>query len=101
MSRPEIDAAVRPLTRRMILPEAVRMARGVYRRQRLTVPTMIVYGREDHPTTEQLMTQICRDPHRYADEIEFAYVEAAVHFITDDAPNAVAQLAVDWFQRTG
>lgn len=49
MLRPDIDAAVRPLVRRMILPEALRMMRGVYRNQRLTVPTLVVFGRRDHP----------------------------------------------------
>ena len=99
MRRPDIDAAVRPLVRRMVLPEAVRMMRGVYRRRRLTVPTLVVFGRRDFPTTEELMGRICRSPQRYADRVEFAYVDDAAHFITDDAPAAVANLALDWFQR--
>lgn len=97
--RPEVDAAVRPLTRRMILPEALRIMRGTYRRRRLTVPTLVVYGRLDHPTTEELMGRICRRPERYADRIEFAWVEGAAHFLTDDAPESVAALALDWFDR--
>ncbi|MBN0041824.1 alpha/beta hydrolase [Cellulosimicrobium cellulans] len=97
--RPEIDAAVRPLTRRVVLAEAWRMMRGVYRRRRLTVPTLVVYGRRDHPTTEELMGRICRHPERYADRVEFAWVDDAAHFITDDAPEAVAELALDWFER--
>lgn len=99
MRRPEIDAAVRPLTRRMVLPEALRMTRGVYRRRRLTVPTLVVFGRRDRPTTEQLMGRICRAPQRYADHVEFTYVEDAAHFLTDDAPAEVAELALDWFTR--
>ena len=101
MCRPEIDAAVRPLTRGMVLPEALRMMRGVYRRQRLTVPTLVVFGRRDRPTTEELMGRICRDPERHADRMEFAYVDEAAHFITDDAPAAVSDLAIDWFRRAG
>lgn len=100
MRRPAIDGAVRPLTRGMILPEARRMAAGSYRRRRLTVPTLVVLGRRDRPLTEDLMMRTCRRPERYADRIEFAYVDDAAHFITDDAPAAVADLAVDWFQRT-
>lgn len=99
LRRPDIDAAVRPLTRRMVLPEAMRMMRGVYRRRRLTVPTLIVFGRRDHPTTEEVMGRICRNPERYADRVEFAYVDDAAHFIVDDAPTAVADLAIDWFER--
>ncbi|MGW4580355.1 alpha/beta fold hydrolase [Rhodococcus aetherivorans] len=98
MHRPDIDGAVRPLLRGMVLPEAVRMARGVYRRRRLTVPTLVVFGRQDRPWNEQL-GRICRNPGRYADRIEFAYVDDAAHFITDDAPTEVAELAIDWFER--
>lgn len=99
MRRPDIDGAVRTLTRGMVLPEAFRMMRGVYRRRRLTVPTLVVFGRRDRPYTEELLGRICRDPERYADRIEFAYVDDAAHFITDDAPDAVADLAIDWFER--
>ena len=99
MRRPDIDGAVRPLTRGMILPEAMRMARGVYRRRRLTVPTLVVLGRRDRPWTEDVMAEVCRKPERYADRVEFAYVHDAAHFITDDAPTAVAELALDWFER--
>ena len=101
LQRPAIDAAVRPLVRKMILREALRIARGAYRRQRLTVPTLVVYGRQDYPTTEALMKKVCPHPEQYADHIEFAYVDDAAHFITDDAPEAIAQLAVEWLhQRT-
>lgn len=101
LQRPQIDAAMRPLTRKMIFPEALRILRGTYRRRRLNVPTLVVYGRQDHPTTEELMKTICPNPDRYADHVEFAYLDDAAHFITDDAPQAVANLAVTWLhQRT-
>jgi pimeloyl-ACP methyl ester carboxylesterase len=99
MRRPDIDGAVRPLTRGMILPEALRITRGVYRRRRLTVPTLVALGRRDHPWTEELLGRACRNPERYADRVEFTYVDDAAHFITDDAPATVADLALDWFER--
>ena len=99
MRRPEVDAAVRTLTRAMALPEGTRMARGVYRRRRLAVPTLFVFGRRDRYWNEDIMRRVCRTPQRYADRAEFAYVDDAAHFITDDAPDAVADLALDWFQR--
>lgn len=99
MRRPEIDGAVRPLVRGLVLPVALRIARGVYRRRRLTVPTLVVLGRCDWPWTEQNMARVCRDPERYADRVEFAYVDDAAHFITDDAPAEVADLVLDWFER--
>lgn len=100
MRRPDIDAAVRPLLRGLVLPEAMRMMRGVYRRRRLTVPTLFVFGRQDHPWVEHL-GRISRNPERHADRVEFAYVDDAAHFITDDAPAEVADLAIDWFDRAG
>jgi pimeloyl-ACP methyl ester carboxylesterase len=99
LRRPDIDAAVRPLTRGMILPEAMRLSCGVYRRRRLTVPTLFVFGRRDRPWTEENMRRICRNPQRYAERVEFTYLDDAAHFITDDAPAAVAELAIDWFER--
>ena len=99
MRRPDIDGAVRPLCRGMVLPEAMRMIRGVYRRRRLTVPTLVVFGRHDFAFPEELVGRICRDPQRHADRVEFSYVDDAAHFITDDAPAAVADLSLDWFER--
>lgn len=99
MQRPEIDGAVRPLFRGMAFPEAMRMARGVYRRRRLTVPTLVVLGRPGRPWTQEIIARVCPDPHRYADRLEFAYVDGAGHFITEDAPARVADLALDWFRQ--
>ncbi|QDB80740.1 alpha/beta hydrolase [Georgenia sp. 311] len=99
MARPEVDAAVRPLTRRMVLPEAARMVGGTYRRRRLTVPTLVVFGRRDYGFEEGLVATICRDAGTCADHLEITYVDDAAHFITDDAPAEVAELALDWFAR--
>jgi pimeloyl-ACP methyl ester carboxylesterase len=92
-------AAVRPLCRALVVPEAMHMMRGVYRRRRLTVPTLVVFGRRDYPWTEEILGRVCRNPERYAERVEFACVDDAAHFITDDAPTAVADLSLDWFQR--
>jgi hypothetical protein len=59
----------------------------------------VVLGRQDGAFTQELIERTCRDPERYADRIEFAYVDDAAHFITDDAPAEVADLALDWFAR--
>lgn len=96
LRRPEIDAAVRPLTRRMILPEAMRMASGHYRRRRLTVPTLVAFGRRDHPWTEDVLARICARPERFADQLELAYVDDAAHFVVDDAPEQVRRLILGW-----
>ncbi|WP_022890343.1 alpha/beta fold hydrolase [Agromyces italicus] len=100
MQRAEIDGAVGRLYRGMILPEAGRLVSGTYKTQRLHPPTLIVFGRRDEPFTEELVRHISGDPAQFADHVEFAFVDDAAHFITDDAPDAVAELVLDWFDRT-
>ena len=43
------------------------------------------------------MRRLSGDPARYADRFDFAFVDGAAHFITDDAPEAVAELIVEHF----
>ncbi len=101
MARPEVDGAVRRIYRGMAVPVALRFARGEYKRQRLHPPMLVVYGKLDRPFSEELVRRLCRDPKRYADRFELAFVDDAAHFITDDAPEAVAELVLDWFERVG
>ena len=97
LQRPEIDEAVRPLCRRMIAVEAFRLISGSYKKRRLEPPTLAVFGRQDHPWTEATVRHICRGHDRFAARFELAFVEDAAHFITDDAPAAVTELALGWF----
>ena len=99
LQRPEIDGAVARLCRRMVMPEAIRLMSGAYRRTRLTPPTLVAFGRQDHPWTEETVRHICRDHDRYAAHFELAFIEDAAHFVTDDAPEAVAELALRWFDQ--
>lgn len=85
-----------------MIPEAMRMMRGTYRRRRLTVPTLVLFGRQDWPWSERLLTRACSDPDgRFAHRIEFGYVDDAAHDVSDDAPVEVARLTLDWFERAG
>ncbi len=100
MSLPEVDGAVRRLYRGLVMAEAARMARGVYARQRLTVPTLVVFGRQDHPWAEHA-ERLCPHSERYADRLVFAFVDGAAHYLPDEDPQAVAEVALDWFKRAG
>jgi pimeloyl-ACP methyl ester carboxylesterase len=100
MHRSDIDQAVRELYRGMVLAESMRLSRGVYRRTRLTTPTLFAFGRLDTRFNEPLMRRICSDPERFADRVELAFVDDAGKLIPDDAPDAVANLALDWIRRT-
>jgi pimeloyl-ACP methyl ester carboxylesterase len=58
MRRLDIDAAVASADSWHGLAEALQMMRGRDRRRRLTVPTLVVYGRRDHPWSEQVLQLI-------------------------------------------
>ena len=73
---------------------------GVYRRMRLTIATLFAFGRFDTRFNEPLVRRLCANPERFADRVEFAFVDDAGKLIPDDAPDAVANLALDWIRRT-
>lgn len=97
--RPEVSRAVGAMYRGMIVPEMMTLARGDYRRMRLRPPTLAVFGRRDGPFSEPIVEALLRDRDRCAEHVETAFVDDAAHFITDDAPDAVTALALDWFDR--
>lgn len=99
--RPEIDAATNEIYRWLVSSEMPRMAGGTYRRARLRVPSLYAFGAEDRPLTVELVRTQCGDTTRYADHVEFAEVPGAAHFMTDDNPEAVQELLLDFFERTG
>ena len=97
--RPEVLASVHKMYRGMVVPVAMQMLRGDFRRVRLQPPTLFVFGREDSTFSEAVVRRISRNHERRAACAEFAFVENASHFIPEDAPAAVAELALDWFHR--
>lgn len=99
--RPEVEQAVRALYRGLVIPVSFRLMRGVYKRMRLHPPTLVVFGLKDGPFAESTARRICRKHAEHADRFELAFVDDAAHFITDDAPDAVIRLAIDWFEREG
>lgn len=99
--RPDIDASIANLYRHVVMPVVMRLMRGSYRRQRLVPPNLFTFGDHDGAFTEDLVRRLCGDTSRYADHVEFAFVDDARHFITDDQPEAVAELIVDFFERVG
>jgi hypothetical protein len=42
----------------------------------------------------------CANPARFVHRVEFAFVDDAGKLLTDDAPDTVAKLTLDWIQRT-
>ena len=97
MRRPEIDGAVAKIARAALAG----FAAGSYRRDRLRVPSLYVLGELDEPLTESFVRKQCGDTARFADHLEFASVDGAAHFMTDDRPDAVEDLVRDFFERAG
>ncbi|RXR22040.1 alpha/beta hydrolase [Oerskovia turbata] len=97
--RREVENAVAAMYRGMVVPVSVRLVRGVYRRLRLRPPTLTAFGQHDGPFAEPTARRICRNHGRHADRFELAFIDDAAHFVTDDAPDAVVALALDWFVR--
>lgn len=99
MQRPAIDQAVRALYRGMVIPESMRLSRGVYQRMRLTIPTLFAFGRVDTRFEEELIRRVCAHPERFADDVEFAFVDDGGKLLPAEAPDAVANLTLDWIRR--
>lgn len=98
---PAVGRAVAAMYRGMVVPVSMRLMTGVYKRMRLHPPTLVVFGREDGPFAEGTARRISRKSAEKADRFELAFVDDAAHFIVDDAPEAVAALALDWMKREG
>lgn len=96
--RPEVLDAVHRLYRGMVIPVSLQLMRGDFKRRRLQPPTLFVFGREDRPFTEEVVRRISRHRGRRAERTELAFVENAAHFLPEDAPEAVAALAIEWFR---
>lgn len=71
------------------------------RLMRLQPPTLFVFGRQDSTFTEEVVRRISRRHERRTERVELAFVENASHFIPEDAPDAVAGLALEWFRSAG
>lgn len=101
MQRPDIDAAINEVYRWLVFSEMPQMAGGAYRRQRLRVPSLYAFGAQDRPLTAEFVRAQCGDTTRFADHLEIASVPDAAHFMTDDNPEAVRDLLLEFFRRVG
>jgi pimeloyl-ACP methyl ester carboxylesterase len=82
------------LYRSFLLYEVPQLALGRYDAQRLTVPTLLVFGTRDWAQR----TQMLRGFERHADEMRLELVPDCGHFIVDERPDLVAARALELFQ---
>ena len=96
MLEPARARAASSLYRGLILPELGRIARGVYRKQRLTPPTVILCGADDPVMRPELLG----GHEDNAEDLTIEVVPDASHFIPDEQPAAVAAHALALIGRT-
>jgi pimeloyl-ACP methyl ester carboxylesterase len=73
--------------------EVLPILRGRYSRERLTVPTRLVFGVDDLVLRPEMLAGY----ERHADEMEVELVPGCGHFIADEMPDLVAARARDFF----
>jgi len=76
------------LYRQLILPTFLAIIAGRYRRRRLRVPTLVVYGADDPIVARMGM----RDASRWADDLELCAVAGASHFVPEEQPAELARV---------
>ncbi len=74
--------------------EALPIARGRYAKQRLRVPTLLVFGVDDFVLRPRMLAGY----ERHADQMRVELVEGCGHFIADEMPDLVAAKARAFFE---
>jgi pimeloyl-ACP methyl ester carboxylesterase len=87
--------AISALYRHFILPDAVRIMAGAYRKSRLRTPTSVLVGADDPNTRAEFL----HGYDEYVDDLQVEYVDGASHFVAEDRPDVVVDRALDFFAR--
>jgi pimeloyl-ACP methyl ester carboxylesterase len=95
LAEPERARAAVQLYRVFQLKEVVPVLRGRYSRDRLTVPTKLLFGVDDPALRPELLAGY----EDHADEMEVELVPGCGHFIVDERPQLVAERARDFLAR--
>jgi pimeloyl-ACP methyl ester carboxylesterase len=86
--------ATSALYRTFLLREAQSLLKGRYRDQRLTVPTLLMFGDSDRVITAQRLGGF----EEHADDMRLEQVADAGHFLPDEQPELVAERALELFR---
>jgi len=82
------------LYRTFLLHEARPVLAGRYRKQRLTVPTLVLHGKRD-PVVPPVFFQGHAD---YADDMTIEAIPKIGHFLPEEAPDVVTERVVAFFE---
>jgi pimeloyl-ACP methyl ester carboxylesterase len=104
----DIDAFTKPLQeparaeasvqlyRTFLLKEFGPAAAGRYHKERLTVPTLELFGENDFAIPKSFFR---RDPKEFADDFTIEFVPDTGHFIAEERPELVNDRALEFFAR--
>jgi pimeloyl-ACP methyl ester carboxylesterase len=93
LAEPERARACVQMYRVFNLRELRPLLRGRYAKQRLTVPTLMLFGIDDAALRPELLAGY----ERHADDMRVELVEGCGHFIADERPDLVAERAREFF----
>jgi pimeloyl-ACP methyl ester carboxylesterase len=94
LREPDRARATVQLYRTFLTREFARVGAGTYNKQRLTVPTKLVFGEDDFAIPSRMVTGDFSDR---ADHFEVELVPHTGHFIVDEQPDLVTRRIVDFF----
>jgi pimeloyl-ACP methyl ester carboxylesterase len=81
------------LYRTFLLRELVPVLAGRYRKSRLTVPTLLMHGKQDPVLPVRFVT----GQERYAEDLQVDLVPKAGHFLPEERPDYVADKVLEFF----
>jgi pimeloyl-ACP methyl ester carboxylesterase len=93
-AEPERARASQLIYRSFLLRELWPIARGRYADARLTVPTLLLFGKRDPGIPTSFLEA---DHARHADEFTLEQVEGCGHFIAEEQPALVTNRALEFF----
>jgi pimeloyl-ACP methyl ester carboxylesterase len=93
LAEPDRARACVQMYRVFLLREQPELIRGRYAGQRLTVPVLQLHGTDDAALRPKMLAGY----QRHADDMRVELVEGCGHFIADEAPDLVADRALEFF----
>jgi pimeloyl-ACP methyl ester carboxylesterase len=94
LREPDRTRATVAIYRTFITREFGRVATEAYNKQRLTVPTRLLFGQDDFAIPKRMLTG---DFSKYADHLEIEFVPNCGHFIEEEQPELVTERILDFF----
>jgi len=92
LRQPARARASQQIYRTFITGELWSVLNGRYRTQRLTVPTLVLFGKDDVAISTRLLDGL----DEFADDARIEFVDHAGHFIAEEQPELVAQRLMEF-----